>query len=223
MSGGFILRRTRALQTDALPTRDARAVELRHLTAVTEDQLSVVREVFAGTGFADDPERVRALLTARAQVNAGWASARTAFLEIGRALNDLGRHLHTKAERDRLTAGFGRLFPLSDSLASQFRRIAEAVDSGRIPAEQCPAAYSVAYQLALLPDEALRAARQRGLVSPSTTRARILEFRRELAAPKPPIREEEQLLEARKRALAELLRIRKRLAELKNIARSSGA
>jgi hypothetical protein len=91
--------------------------------------------------------------------------------------------MRTKAERQALKAGFERLFPMSESIASQFRAVAAAIDSGRLPEDTCPASYSAAYQAALLEPHELDVARARGLIAPNTSRAALIAFRKQLAAP----------------------------------------
>src|SRR5215212_1679255 len=88
----------------------------------------------------------------------------------------------TKAEFTRLRHGTERLFPFSDATATQLRQIARAVDGGRIPAEACPGSYGTAYQITLLTEPQLRAARERGLIRPDVTRREIMQLRREVAA-----------------------------------------
>jgi hypothetical protein len=170
------------LDTDDLPAADARAEALRAIIQVPGDVVDAVQEVFAGTPLALDQERVQAVLNARAEVGEQWSRAKKSFLLIGRALNRLDAVLTTREERRALKAGFERLFPMSEPIAAQFRRVAEAVDSGRIPEALCPGSYSAAYQLALLSPRELEAARERGLVAPETQRRTLIVFRRELLA-----------------------------------------
>lgn len=184
------------------PVPDRRAKDIAELTTVDEDALRAIAEVFAGTALPADPRKVRSLLKLRGEVTEAWAHARNAFVQIGRALNALDTEL-TRDERDRLRLGFQQLFPFSETVASQFRQIALAVDEGRLPLEVLPGSYGTAYQLALLKPAELTEARLRGLLRADVTRNAVIQFRREVLAVtrhKPPGLD-------RNRLLAELRRI----------------
>ncbi|PWC26620.1 hypothetical protein [Teichococcus aestuarii] len=221
---GISLRKARTLApADAAPA-DLRPAQIDKMVQVSADLVDAIRDVFAGTDLPDSPERVRLLLEARREVNAAWGSAKQAFIEIGRALNALDEVLHTKAERDALQEGFARLFPFSAPVASQFKRVAEMIDSGRVPIEDCPGSYSAAYQLALMPPEQVRVARQRGLVSQSATRSQIMALRKELAKRSLStvnladlMAEQRRLREARRKTIRELIQMRRRLQEIARI------
>ena len=73
-----------------------------------------------------DQRKVKLLLKLRTDVAVAWIKTRDAFIEIGRALNDVDRELDP-VERDRFKAGFRQLFPFSETVASQSRAIARAV------------------------------------------------------------------------------------------------
>ncbi|TDH57920.1 hypothetical protein E2C06_35340 [Dankookia rubra] len=172
-----------ALDTDEAPPADTRPVELERLVAVSEDVLTTIRDVFAGTDLLNDEVMVRAVIETRHEVEHSWGNAKRSFIEIGRSLNRLDRMMRTRAERQALKTGFEQLFPVSESIASQFRAVALAIDDGRLPEDACPASYSAAYQAALLEPHELEAARSRGLISPTTSRSALIAFRKQLAAP----------------------------------------
>src|SRR5215213_7236504 len=113
-------------------TADARSEQAAALLRVDEAEMATLGRVFAGTGLMDDQGKVRAILTLRRQVSESWSDARDAFIEIGRALNDVDCALEA-AERDALKRGFAQLFPFSEPIASQFRKVAAAVDAGHLP------------------------------------------------------------------------------------------
>ncbi|MCQ4158692.1 hypothetical protein NON00_01960 [Roseomonas sp. GC11] len=221
---GISLKRVRNLPAEDVTVADLRPQQIDQLTQIPGELLDTIQDVFAGTDFTSRPEHVRALLDARREVVSAWGSARQAFLEIGRALNALDRTLLTREEREALQTGFGRIFPFSAPVASQFRRVAEMIDSGRVALEQCPGSYSAAYQLALMPPEQIAIARQRGLISQSTTRAQLMALRKELSRAAPStvdlgalLAERRRLQEARLRGLEELRRIRTRLREINRV------
>jgi hypothetical protein len=208
----------------ALP--DPRQKDIERLVTVDGEVLDTVRDVFQGTALIDDPTKVRALLQARGQVAEAWGNAKAAYLECGRALLAVDGVLE-EAERDALRRGFGRLFPFSETVASQFRQIARAVDSGRIPLECCPGSYSTAYQLALLTPAQLEIARTRGLLRPDVSRYVVLAFRREVrtnnGAPResidlPKLRAELRRIDAEvRRGLAALVALRRRRREIRAV------
>ena len=208
----------------ALP--DPRQKDIERLVTVDGEVLDTVREVFRGTALVDDPAKVRALLQARGQVAEAWANAKAAYLECGRALLAVDSVLDG-AEQDALRRGFGRLFPFSETVASQFRQIARAVDSGRIPLECCPGSYSTAYQLALLTPTQLEIARTRGLLRPDVSRHMVLAFRREVrtngGAPResinlPKLRAELRRIDAEvRRGLEALVALRRRRREIRAV------
>lgn len=204
-----------ALDTDEAPPADTRPVEFERLVTIGADVVEAVREVFAGTALSEDEAMVRAVVETRHEVEHAWNRAKYSFIAIGRALNRLDAMMRTRAERAALKAGFERLFPLSEPIASQFRRVAEAIDSGRLPEKQCPASYSAAYQLALLAPGELDAARGRGLVAPTTSRSALIAFRREIAASSVAQVDVAGLLAERRRIDARLVRLRDEIEGLK--------
>jgi hypothetical protein len=205
---------------------DPRQKDIERLVTVDGEVLDAVREVFQGTALIDDPAKVRALLQARGQVAEAWANAKASYLECGRALLAVDSVLDG-AEQDALRRGFGRLFPFSETVASQFRQIARAVDSGRIPLECCPGSYSTAYQLALLTPTQLEIARTRGLLRPDVSRHMVLAFRREVrtngGAPResinlPKLRAELRRIDAEvRRGLEALVALRRRRREIRAV------
>ena len=158
---------------------DSRANELKSVSIDDPAAMQAIREVFAGTSLPEDQEKVRRILRARSEIQKEWGDARDSFLAIGRALLALEHDL-TKAEFTRLRHGSERLFPFSDATATQLRQIARAIDAGRIPVEACPGSYGTAYQITLLTERQMRAARDRGLIRPNVTRREIMQLRREI-------------------------------------------
>lgn len=203
---------------------DKRPVEIDEMMVVPGELLDTIKDVFSGTRVPENESLVGAVLEARRAVRQAWGRAGQATVEIGRALNSLDAMLRRREERAQLKAGFERIFPFSEPIASQFRRVAEAVDSGRFSAADLPGSYSAAYQLALLANDELDEARRRGLVAPHTTRAAVLAFRRERAATsighldvKMLLAERRRLREQRRSMLIQLLEIRRRDRELSEL------
>jgi hypothetical protein len=218
----------RALQsvdvdTDLPAVVDKREEDIKVLTRVDEGVYETLNEVFAGTGLMADQRKVKLLLKLRTDVAVAWNQTRDAFIEIGRALNDVDRELDP-VERDRFKAGFRQLFPFSETVASQFRAIARAVDDGHLPREAVPGSYGAAYQMALLTPGQREIARARGLIRPNVSRDTLIEFRREVTAVHSrsrgldPTRMQAELarLERQKRkALLDLVALRRRIQEIR--------
>jgi hypothetical protein len=198
---------------------DLRSEELRQFAADDPISLGILQEVFAGTDLPQDREKVRYVLELRGEIRRHWGNARDSFLAIGRALVAAESRL-SKLEYERFRAGMERLLPFGDSVASQLRRVARAVDERRIPEESCPGSYATAYQIAVLKPRELEIAVERGLVRQDVTRKEILLFRRELREISPranwdPLRTEKDRLVARERALlTDLEIVRSRLKEI---------
>jgi len=155
---------------------DQRETEIKAFTVVNDEVFGVLNEVFAGTSLMSDQRKVKLLLKLRTDVSVAWSHTRDAFLEIGRALNDVDRELD-ETERDNFKRGFRKLFPFSETVASQFRAIARVVDTGQIPREAIPGSYGAAYQMALLTPEQRDLARERGLIRPDVSRDALIAFR----------------------------------------------
>lgn len=169
---------------DSVKTSDSRVPMYARAHVVPSEVMEAIEELFAG--LPQNEQRTKAILDARSKVTQHWENATKSFLTIGRALNSLDRSLLTKEEKGRLKAGFERLFPFSEPIAAQFRKVAEMIDAGRLPLEQCPGSYSVAYQVALLAPDELVEAQRRGLINRATRRSVLVAFRRERALERPP-------------------------------------
>jgi hypothetical protein len=169
---------------------------------VPDDVLDALTAVFGETGLLEDQARVAKVLEARREVQASWGRAAKSFIEAGKALLRLDTVLATPGEKAALKAGCERLFPFSDPIASQLRAVARAVESGRLLPENCPASYSVAYQLCVMKAGDFAEAKRRGLVSPSVTRAAIVAFRKEQQAVEASTRVDEAGLRAEARRLS---------------------
>jgi hypothetical protein len=212
----------RVLAEDVLP--DKRAADITALTAIDEGVYETLRDVFEGTSLVQDQRKVKLLLKLRTDVAVAWGQTRDAFLEIGRALNDVDRELDS-AERDKFKAGFRRLFPFSETVASQFRAIARAVDEGNLARDLVPGSYGAAYQMALLTPAQREIAKSRGLLRPDVSRDLLLEFRRQIDAVQlrqfhgldpARMRAKLQRLERQRRnAIADLLKLRRRIQEIR--------
>ena len=204
---------------------DVRSNDLARQIVVDPAVLEALREIFAGTEVIEDQVKIKRILDVRAEIQRNWSDARDAFLNIGRALLSLESTL-SKSEFQRLRAGNDRLFPFSDATATQFRQIARAVDSGRIPYEACPGSYGTAYQITLLDDDQLTLARNRGLLRSDVTRREISLLRNETKGSvfstgrldKSQLQDERRRLNKREQQLlSELDTLRRRVGELERL------
>src|SRR4051812_1252305 len=105
-----------------------------------------------------------------------WAEAQQKFIAIGRHLQQAKQTL-AHGDYERMVSS---MLPFGPSVARKLRTVAEAVDSGRLPGDSLPNAYSVAYELAVLPEGELLVAGERRLIRPDVTRREIEAFKREI-------------------------------------------
>src|SRR3954447_5734214 len=214
-----------ASEVDAAET-DLRVAGLRELVPDLPDErtMAVINSVFGHTDLVRDRGKLTYIASLRASVGAEWQRAGKAFLRIGRLLLEAEQKL-SKAEYDSLIEGSGRLLPFGRTVAVQLRRVAQAVDSRRLPEDRCPSAYSVAYSLVTLPDEHLRLAEERNLIRPDVRREEIKAFRAELSQQNDPAaharvdlrdlrREHETLCDQRRDLLQRALAARQRMREI---------
>ena len=195
--------------------RDQRAEALR-LNGQDPEGLEILEDLL-GREALRDRQKVEDLLRARAEVKAGWRSARESFLTVGRALLAADVLLTTE-EQNVLAGSSTRFFGFDNSVASKLRRVAQAVDGGRIPEDQCPVTYSVAYQLARLDRSELDQAAHEGLVRPDVTRVEIQRFERTLRGePRPGSRADPLLRVLRLRRRRDALRVE--LADIERLLR----
>jgi hypothetical protein len=153
----------------------------------------------------------RELLTRGEFVDAirqAWSGVQKRFLLIGRYLVQAKIRL----PHGEFLEMIERDLPFRRNIAFQLREVAEAIDSRRIEEDEVPPNYSVIYQLVILSDPELQAARERGLVRKDVTRRELEMFKRSIRTPR--LERREELLLQRRRLLAERDRI---LAELARV------
>jgi hypothetical protein len=191
---------------------DPRAQQLRSL-AVTQDLavLNALEAIFEGTAVMADEHKAQMLVQVRHEVHAEWRKAKQSFLAIGKSLLAVEQTL-TADEFRRLSKGTERIFPFSETIATQLRQVARAVMSGRLNETEIPGSYSVAYQIAVMDGPTIEIARSRNLVRPDVTRTEVIAFRREINAP--PASQPQRLdIGAVRREKARLTKLRAELAE----------
>lgn len=231
---GLSRRSLRNINTDHIPSEggipDRRSQDIAALTASDPDVLLEIEQIFEGTMLPKDPRKVSSILKLRGEVAEAWGHARDAFIEIGRALNAVELELEP-VERDAMRRGFARLFPFSETVATQFRQIARAVDEGRLPIQACPGSYGTAYQLALLTPGQLKIAHERGLIRSDVSRNAVISFRKEVQeVTQRDLRrvsvsklqdELNKLGEERRRVLGNLVALRRRIREIRALLTSN--
>src|ERR1700760_4363543 len=108
-----------AQDDDPLQLPDQRSSEAIALIPQADERaLALINDMFVDTGLPENPDKIRLILRVRGEVRHYWGTARDAFLSIGRALRLLEERL-TPQEFLRLRRGSERLFPFSDSVATQ--------------------------------------------------------------------------------------------------------
>ena len=166
----------------ALTELDPREADAKALSADTEQGREALADLFSDSDFMEHSDKVALVLRVRSEVRDQWGKAKVAFLAIGRALLALDEDDRlSETEKMRLKRGSERIFTFSDAIASKFRQVARAIRDGRIPEDRCPSSYTVAYDLASLPEAALEQARQLNLVRSDVPRSAIVQFRKQVA------------------------------------------
>jgi hypothetical protein len=154
-----------------------------------------------------------------------WRDAQSRFIAIGHHLLQAKKVLphgewEIMVERD---------LPFGRSVAHRLRQIAEAIDTGRLPADQLPPDYSTCYQLTTLRDDELHQATKLSIIRPDVSRAEVIAFKRQVRAATaselshlevlPELADELTRLEARHAELVrELAAVDARITELRSRA-----
>jgi hypothetical protein len=155
--------------------------QLMRSIAVVQDPavLKTLEAVFQGTEVMTDQHKAALLMHVRNEIHIEWGRARQSFVSIGKALLAVEAALSAEEFR-QLSRNTGRVFPFSETTATQLRQVARAVASGRLVEDEMPGSYSVAYQIALMDPGTIEKARSRNLVRPNVTRTELIAFRREI-------------------------------------------
>ncbi len=127
----------------------------------------------------DEPELVQIANTVK-DVTRLFRNMRDEAVTAGRKLIKLkDDHPKIFAELFRLVDGVCAM-PFSPATASRMMSVAQFVDSGKVPQDRLPVAYSAAYEIVLLDSDGLLIeAEKDGLVAPSTSRSAVIAWRRE--------------------------------------------
>jgi hypothetical protein len=186
------------------------------MTGFRVSKKTIRRQVEEGGPRARDMAAVLVPLATREEfareIGTLWSEAQTKFLTIGRYLIQAKQDL-PHGEFDEMVR---RDLPFSRQIAHQLRTVASAIDSGRLVEDEIPHSYATVYFLATLSDNQLALARERGLVSPTTTRPQVLAFKRSLSEEGTIqlARRRDRLFADIRRREAELTELRQELAEI---------
>ena len=153
--------------------------------------------------------------------NHAWTEALKKFVDIGHALSQAKRWL-AHGDYEKMIA---EDLPFSKQVAHQLKTLAEAVDQGRFTLNELPRSYSAGYILTTLSDRELEQAREKGLVSPTTSRSQLSDFRNRIrTAPiqstsDASLSELEKLRRRRQKILEEAARLAEQIAALEGTAK----
>ncbi|GAA4255893.1 hypothetical protein GCM10022293_44410 [Azospirillum formosense] len=118
------------------------------------------RELATRAEFAEDIRR-------------NWLNALEATVQVGRRLNEAKEKLpHGEYE-----AMVEQDLPFKPATARKLREVAAFVDSGKVPLEQLPEAYSTVYAIATMPEERRHEALKQGVIRPDLTRRELEQFK----------------------------------------------
>jgi hypothetical protein len=134
-------------------------------------------------------------------------SIKTRMIEAGRRLLRITRAAGSNGYRALFRAG---LVPLSEVSASKLRKVAEAVENGKIPLDHLPAAIRTAYYATTLPTESIGRLIEAGVLRSDTTVREIESF-----LEMPETAGEELPPAERRRLLRRLKRLEERAGELR--------
>jgi hypothetical protein len=166
-------------EAPAQPT-DLRVEIDRRISQDREHLGALLRETLARAGKGDEAGNVENVVDSLLAIHEAWHRVKQGFLAAGRHLLRNEREVPFAYRR---IVEHGSFLPFHESLASKLRQIARAVEAGRIEERLLPPTYSVAYELAILPDAALERAREEGLLGPKLRMVDVRQLKVRLAAP----------------------------------------
>jgi hypothetical protein len=175
----------------------------------------LLRTTLADVGTEIEPRSVETVVDSLMAIHESWSALKANFLQAGRYLLRIEREVPVAY---RHIVEHGRLLPFHETMASKLRQIARAVEAGRIEEGLLPMHYTVAYEVAILPDQALEQARAQGLIQPTLRTADVRRLKVELLAPvngsaHDPLRGRLERLRRRRQALdAEIAALERKIA-----------
>lgn len=170
---------SRAVLRSEAPTQptDLRVEIDRRVGQDREHLGALLRETLASTGKGSESGNIDNVLDSLLAIHEAWHRVKGGFLAAGRHLLRIEREVPFAY---RHIVEHGGFLPFHESLASKLRQIARAVEAGRIEERLLPPTYSVAYEVAILPDAALERAREEGMLGPKLRMADVRRLKTEL-------------------------------------------
>ncbi|QCN96645.1 DUF3102 domain-containing protein (plasmid) [Azospirillum argentinense] len=106
-------------------------------------------------------------------IRRNWLNALEATVQVGRRLNEAKEKLpygeyEAMVEQD---------LPFKPATARKLREVAAFVDSGKVPLERLPEAYSTVYAIATMPEERRQEALKQGVIRPGMARRELEQFK----------------------------------------------
>ena len=138
-----------------------------------EDELLRDRARAALAGAAVDEITLDEVVSALQGLGRDLDGIKGKMIEAGRRLLRITRAAGVNGYRALFRAG---LVPISEVTASKLRKVAEAVDNGKIPLDRLPAAIRTAYYATTLPAELIGRLIDAGVLRPEATVREIEHF-----------------------------------------------
>jgi hypothetical protein len=174
----------------------------RQISAANSFLDEALGEALSGFPILESPTGKRDLIDTVMQIHSSWHSMGRAALKTGKLLLRIYRM--DKSIYQALFRKEKSILPFGQSVESKLRRIAEAVEQGRVDENRLPSAYSAAYEIVTLDDEKLKLADAKGLLRPETQRDDVLMFKHEVRRSK-AVEETPRLLRLQRVRLARRL------------------
>lgn len=213
----------------ALTEPDRQADGLRNLSVAPQAFADEFNRVFAGTGVAQDQEKVRAATILYNTLRNGAAKQIELYVQMGKALLAAERKF-TADEWKLLIEHTEPLFQVPRNRAVMWRQIALAVEEGRLPVDRLPDSYSVAYVFTHYEPWRIKKAVEANVLRPSVTRREAENFRRLTmpdggrdAASDGPSEELARLRKQERRLEEKLGAVRERIAQLRALSKAADA
>ena len=128
-------------------------VRIRALPRIADkEEMLRDRAKAALAGTSIDEASFEEVVSALQRLSRDLDGIKARMIEAGRQLLRITRAAGASGYRALFRAG---LVPISEATASKLRRVAEAVETGKIPVDRLPAAIRTAYYATTLPPEAI--------------------------------------------------------------------
>jgi len=147
-----------------LPEVDTRALAAAALAAQDDTLRARAREILADPSL--DEDQLDEIVAALNGIEQNLHAARDRMLDMGRLLVRLTAAAGEGGYDKLLRAG---LVAVSRTMASKLRRVAEAVDAGRLPADRLPSAIRTSYYLTTLPSPQIERLLAADALTPTAT------------------------------------------------------